>query len=151
MDSAGLAAAYAAPQGFSQTGTTMYIRGTDWAHGVSTLASDLRDDMLLPMSGITIPGVGITGTRATTKYKQAKRWLDAHPDTETIVGHSLGAAVAEDLGQARDIPYRTYSQPAVTWTRDVRHRRRRWDPIAGFDFGASTTDNIPIRNPHGFS
>jgi hypothetical protein len=150
-----LSAAYASSTGFhQQTGSqgqqVLAIRGTDWSHGFGQLASDLYDDARLPGAGLHVPGVGLMGTRGTTKYQQAKRYLDAHPEIDEIIGHSLGASVAIALGQDTGKPYRVYSSPSVTWQRDMRHRRRYWDPISIMDRGAEMTEFIPRHNPHGF-
>lgn len=147
MDSAGLSAAYASATGMHQyTGSdgqqVLAIRGTDWAHGAGQLARDIRDDMMLPYSGVA----GIGGVRNTQKYAQAKRYLDHHPEVDEIVGHSLGASVAEALGQDYNKTIRVYGSPSVTWARNPRHRRHYLDPVSLLDRGATHT--LPGFNPH---
>lgn len=146
MDSEGLTLAYQSAQGTARIGNTLYIRGTDWSHGAGRLAADVRDDMRLPLSNVA----GWGGVRNTDKYRQVKRLIEADPSVEEIVGHSLGAAVAQALGDDTGRPYRAYGSPSVTWQRNPRHRRHFWDPVSILDRGASSSHFIPTGNPHGF-
>ena len=77
---------------------TLYIAGTEigakaWTPaGVFTAVSDLANDAQLP----------IRGTQHTQRYIDAHHLLLTHPEITKVAGHSLGAAVANDL--AADMP-----------------------------------------------
>lgn len=125
---------------------TLAIAGTDFGHGVQRAASDLLDDMRLPLSGV-LPG---TGVRATKRYRDVKEVVKAHRGyIKRVTGHSLGASVAKQLAKDFDLPYTIFANPGVTWTKDPRGRsyRKRGDLISVFD-RAATTRAATSWNPH---
>lgn len=110
----------------------MYIAGTNPLN-----ARDIADDVMLPFSG----------SAATRRYKIVRRALDAHPEVTRLVGHSLGAAVAERLAQERGLDHELYSAPRISWQNDS-HSHRHWlDPVSVLDRGAQGTWS-PNLNPH---
>ncbi len=71
------------------------------------------------------------------------------PQIHRVVGHSLGGAVTLELQRAN--PNRktvTYGTPVIYLSGGERHRAI-FDPMAMFDFGA-TTELPRGSNPHGY-
>ena len=113
-------------------GNTLYISGTQ-----VTSAQDLLDDIGLPFRGAGM----------SQRYQDAAQVLDEHPEITRVVGHSLGAAVAERLAADRGLEKELYAAPRFSWQHD-EHAHKYWgDPISFFDFGASSTWS-PTVNPH---
>lgn len=113
----------------------MYIAGTNPAN-----ARDIYDDISLPFSGAA----------ASRRYKIARRVLDVHPEITRLVGHSLGAAVAERLALERGLAKELYGAPRISWARDS-HSHRYWlDPVSMLDRGAQGSW-APNFNPHTMS
>lgn len=147
-DSEGLRAAYGSPLGWylSPDGHTLFVRGTDWGHGPGQLASDVRDDMMLPMSGVA----GFGGARNTHKYALINKVVAEHQTITRLVGHSLGASVSKALAEDHGLEYNIYGSPSVTWQADPHSHRQFGDPISVLDRGA--VDQLPTSfNPHSYS
>lgn len=124
--------AYKSRSNVFHQGTTLYISGT---HSLEDVVTDL-----------TVP----VGLRQTPRYKQALR--EVRPWTKTVVGHSLGGAIAqalvEDNSQLRG---RTYGSPAMSWTPNPRIEafRRYGDPVSMTNRAASSS--LPESwNPHSY-
>ena len=116
---------------------TMFIAGT----------SDLKD----AYDDITkIPFYG--DITQSTRYSQAKAALDANPNINKIIGHSLGGSVAlqfqKDNGRFETT---TYGAPVlqIGSTKGSRYRFP-YDPISYLDNGAITVGKLSI-NPHSYS
>lgn len=133
-DSEGLNAAYDDPQGVAVHGGTLYISGTHTAR-------DVFDDIKIPFHQV----------HRSERYAQAVARMG--PGIHTVVGHSLGGAVAARL--VEDYPHlkaRTYGAPLLH-TRFAHHPRiqsfRKYgDPVSFFD--RSATMVAPTGNPHAY-
>ena len=124
----GFDAAYASSGKLHHFKNKLYISGT------SNL-QDVWDDVS------KIPFYG--NTRKSHRYKQAKAFLDEHPEIDTLYGHSLGGSVALQL--QKDFPERfgkdkvtTYGAPVLdlfgkSGQQSYRHRN---DLVSYLDFGA---------------
>ena len=128
-DSEGLDQAYGTTEGLYSAGDTLYIAGTK-------SAGDVLDDLSIPL--------GLTNT--TARHRDASRVLVANPQFSTLVGHSLGGAVALQLQKENpELKTRTYGAPVVASVSSSspsgsNERYRHWgDPVAMFDLGAQTT------------
>ena len=118
----GIKDAYATPAGMQAHGPTFYLAGTRFNH-----QEDIEDDIKL-----VIPGQGV---RATTKYQKAAAYIRSHPEIKMVVGHSLGAAVADALVQ--DFPYlkeMAYGDPMPTYIMGKGHHRNWGDLVSIADF-----------------
>jgi hypothetical protein len=146
-DRIGLTRAYDAPQSIYIRGNVAYTAGTQasrWKTGEAF--RDAYDDAKIPL--------GLTWD--TWRYGQLQKALAAHPEVDTLVGHSLGGATV--LQMAQDNPkYKTttYGAPVMnvfarTSLEAVPNRfASRGDPIAMMDTNAQT--DIVLGNPHGFN
>ena len=103
-DRQGLKTAYDSPSGLYKTGKTLLISGTTGKDG-STTRGILHDLIHLPTRN----------AENTEKYKDAIKMLEQSPEIMRVIGHSLGSAVVNTLGQ--NFPNRfettTYATPAV--------------------------------------
>ena len=71
------------------------------------------------------------------------------PQIRRVVGHSLGGAVTLELQRANpNLKTVTYGAPVISLSGGERHRAL-FDPVAMFDFGATTELPRGI-NPHGY-
>lgn len=110
---------------------TMYVAGTK-------SVKDALDDVLIPMQL----------TRFSDRYISAATMAkETKPDR--VVGHSLGGAVALELGPKIGAKTETYGAPVISLKKsDDRHAH--WgDPIAILDRGATRT--VRLGNPHSYS
>ena len=92
------------------------------------------------------------GSKAIHRYQMAQQATRAtKPDT--VVGHSLGGAVALQM-QEEDprLQARTYGAPVFDplGTNPGERSRSRFDPISIFDRGATSTLDAPAANVSGF-
>lgn len=147
MDAALLSEAYASPNGLalSSDGTTLAVSGTDFFHGPNHLAHDLLDDLSLPMANLG----GYGGATHTYKAGQIREFLRGVGSVTTLIGHSLGGAASKVVAEERQLEWRGYGVPAVTWQRDGRSHRHWYDPISLFDRGADSTSGSGW-NPHSY-
>jgi hypothetical protein len=111
-------------QGDSYTrNDTMFVAGS---HTVRDFYDDVRN----------IPAWG--DVKNSERYQQAAKMLKASPQISTIVGHSLGGAVAHELQKDHKLKTVTYGSPSVSWGTVGGEGRYRnaWDPVSAFDRGA---------------
>ena len=144
-DYEGLSRAYNSPNSIFIDGNRMFIAGT---HN----ARDVYDDLT------KIPFWG--DVRNSQRYKQANSALDANPQVDTIISHSLGGSVSLELNKQYNNQFktRTYGAPVLdfSFNRDPNHQRFRHpgDRISMFDTGAVNEDPKTIHgliNPHTFN
>lgn len=133
----GLKDAYKSPEGMQAHGSTFYLAGTRFMH-----QDDIEDDIKL-----VIPGQGV---RATTKYQKAAAYIRAHPGKiKMVVGHSLGAAVADALAQDFGLKEMAYGDPLPTYVMGKGHHRNWGDLVAIADVRTGMT--FPRSwNPHDY-
>ena len=133
-DSEGLDQAYSTTEGLYSAGDTLYIAGTK-------SAGDVLDDLSIPL--------GLTNT--TARHRDASRVLVAIPQFSTLVGHSLGGAVALQLQKENpELKTRTYGAPVASVSGSGERYRHWGDPVAMFDLGAQTTVPRSL-NPHSYA
>ena len=116
-DAAGVDEAYSTSKGLYSAGSTLFIAGT-------TSLGDVADDLSIPL--------GLTST--TARHRDASMVLAASPQFSTLVGHSLGGAVALQLQTENpELNTRTYGAPVAS-TAPSSERFRHWGPRgdAGF-------------------
>jgi pimeloyl-ACP methyl ester carboxylesterase len=92
------------------------------------------DDLKIPF--------GLNGS--SQRYHDANGVLEYDKNIHTVVGHSLGGAVALQLQKDqpnRNLKTRTYGAPVMSFTGGDRYRNVA-DPVSIFDFGAKTNYNI---------
>lgn len=154
-DAEGLDQAYAQESGVYRHGSVLYVAGTKNLR-------DVFDDLKIPFK--------MTGRAA--RFQNAARLYNSH--IHTVVGHSLGGAVALELQHAHpELVTRTYGAPVFelpgfgrarsrtppprrreavedTPPQSVRYRHP-FDPIAALDFGAQTVPQSPLANPHRYT
>lgn len=92
----------------------MYIAGTKSPR-------DVVDDLLL------VPA----GPQWSKRYKSARDALDAHPEVQELVGHSLGGAVANALSNEDQVEARLYSAPIQELSPYAQNKASIFDPIGG--------------------
>jgi pimeloyl-ACP methyl ester carboxylesterase len=132
-DKEGLDKAYAADEKLYVNGKTMYVAGT-------SNMQDVWDDLKIPFGQ----------TSKAKRYKDADALLEANPQVENLVGHSLGgASVLELQKQHADKTFKTnvYGTPTLSFTTpnqttDNRYRNNG-DPISIFDRGAEKSTPKP--------
>ena len=131
-DQQGTEIAYSLPSRVMVAGNTMYIAGTSFA-------SDVADWPKIPRGQI----------RNSNRWHTATSILDKHPEVTRLVGHSLGATVAEALAADRGLQRDLYNNPKVSWKADKHSHRHYFDPISMFDRGSQS--NMPSSwNPHAY-
>lgn len=131
-DAQGLTLAYESSSGVVVHDGIMYIAGT-------RDLIDIMDDLRLPFSG----------ARVSHRYRHADLMFDS--TIKRVVGHSLGASVAEQLSHRYGVESVTYSGPFLhppTLSKNRRFRNR-FDPIASLDFSTRTGGSGSMLNPHG--
>ena len=94
-------------------------------------------------------------TRDIERYRDAKKYLEAHPDVKQLIGHSMGSSVALQLNAdfRNRFETRTYAAPVFHLlpgqdSSDPNDERFRTfgDPVAMFDNSADTVVK-PTLNP----
>ena len=139
-DAEGLRRAY--EQGDAYThGTTMYVAG-------SHTARDWMDDATRipfwkPLFG---------GSKAIHRYQMAQQ-AARETEPETVVGHSLGGAVALEMQKENpELKSRTYGAPVLDplGQSPGDRYRSRFDPVSILDRGATSTLDAPTANISGF-
>jgi hypothetical protein len=141
-DTVGLRRAYSSPNRLYRNRDTLYVAGTiDF--------SDVTDDW------IKIPFQQVPNIH---RFKVADQYLSSTEGQgiKRLVGHSLGAVTAAELGRQRNIPVTQYGAPVFDpIPRNPFHRPDRtacrFDPVAIMDFGARKVDCIGRANQHNYS
>ena len=140
-DSEGIRRAYEADSGFYSIGDTLHISGT------RTLDDIKHDWMKLPQ------GKG----NQTNKYQDAMDFISKVPGgkPKRIIGHSLGATVAQSLAERWGVEGRAYGTPAYSIfgtqvPEFVTRRKRDWDPVGILDRHAQSSSG-PSWWPHSYS
>ena len=122
QDKHGLDTAYAAKQNaFLDRDGTLYVAGTKDVH-------DVMDWPKLPLGQV----------KKTARYKEVMDLLNGRRPTR-VVGHSLGASVANALAKEFDIPSTLIANPGFAMRKprsDQRRIRHTGDPVAMFDRAA---------------
>ena len=111
---------YNNPNGVMVHGNTMYISGTHTAR-------DVADDTLIPLHIV----------HNSERYQQAQAAMSHH--VHTVVGHSLGGAVAARLTeQLPHLHARVYGVPLARLTANPRVQsfRHAFDPVSMLDRSA---------------
>ena len=85
--------------------------------------------------GLNDPLIPIIGTQHTQRYVDATRYLRKHPEVQYVVGHSLGAAVGNDVQVAfPDKAYYLFNTPEISFGESDRPNVHRYadelDPVA---------------------
>ena len=84
----------------------------------------------------------------TSRYKAVEKALQFNPNSERVVGDSLGGAVSLELQKHHpELKVRTFGAPVVdlkgaiqpTWNANTERYRNVGDPISMFDSSAHTT------------
>ena len=137
-DSEGLRRAYEREDGLYDFGGALYIAGTKDP-------IDVAEWYKLPAGKVN----------RTKRYKDALfhlKMMDKPP--QRLVGHSLGASVAQSLGEDWGTEVRAYGTPAFDpmgrGEKEHTLRFRHWgDPVGSLDSGAGIV-KAPGWNPHSF-
>ena len=137
-DAEGLSRAYQQGDAYPH-GKTLYIAGShtsqDWIDDVTKIP------FWRPLFG---------GAKAIHRYQMAQQAARATKPS-TIVGHSLGGAVALQK-EDPTLQARTYGAPV--WDPSGQHpgerSRSRFDPVSFFDRGATSTLDAPAGNVSAF-
>ncbi len=139
-DAEGLSRAY--EQGDAYThGKTLYVAGShtarDWMDDVT------RIPFWRPLFG---------GSKAIRRYQMAQQ-AARETKPETVVGHSLGGAVALQMQkESPELKTRTYGAPVLDplgQSAGERYRSR-FDPVSILDRGATSTLDPPAANVSSF-
>ena len=146
-DEDGLTQAYAATNGLYQHYNKLFIAGT------RDFPRDHWDDLKIPFHQT------LNGKRG----RDAEQYYKEHNEVDTVIGHSLGGAIALDLqsryGKQGDNPYgiiqsKTFGSPTIGTGGDNDRVRYFGDPVSMLDFGATT--HMPTigrrwnQSAHGF-
>lgn len=110
----------------------MFVAGTSYPR-------DVADDTLIPMGLV----------KYTRRFRDAAQTLRLNPHVNRLVGHSLGASVAEALGSEQRLPYELFNSPRVSFSSDPHSHRHHYDPISFFDRGARSSIARGW-NPHSY-
>ena len=134
-DEEGLKQAYESKDGLHQHYNELFIAGTrDWP-------SDTIDDLKLPMNDTL---------NKTTRGRDSDAYYRNHNEIDTVIGHSLGGAVALSLEKQYEkegnnpygmIQSKTFGSPTVSGNLSSPNPNRiRWadDPISFMDMNATT-------------
>jgi hypothetical protein len=139
-DEEGLRRAYASPDNIYVDGDRMYVAGTTPSPLGDSLASTVRNTREFIQDWTdNIEKLPLNLTKATKRYQQAYRALVKNPQVTTLIGHSLGGAVVNEMGVSEPDKYKTrsYSAPVFRWDlpNDENHQRFRTlgDPVASMD------------------
>ena len=123
----------------------MYISGT---HSLS----DVSIWHTIPLHTLT----------KTARYKQAEQTLSLYPEIHTIVGHSLGAAIGQELvGVTPSIKKaRLYGSPTILLHPKIEYYRHNFDPVSMMNVnmgpwgtkpeGSFLYQSLKFGNPHSY-
>ena len=149
-DEEGLDRAYASPDGTYVNNGILYIAGTGAQGSSGGFWGDVRQWHYIPEGH----------PERLERETQAKRHLIPDNGIHTVVGHSMGSSVAEDLAlKNTSLKARLYAAPRISAPRlpfeshsRIRSFRHYGDPVAMFDFGAELdfVNEHSILNPHGY-
>lgn len=139
-DADGIRRSYEQGDAYSH-GKTLYVAGShtarDWLDDVT------RIPFWRPLFG---------GSKAIHRYQMAQQ-AAAETKPETVVGHSLGGAVALQMQkESPELKTRTYGAPVfdpLGQSAGERYRSR-FDPVSILDRGATSTLDAPSLNVSGF-
>ena len=139
-DEVGLQKAYENPAGIAYDSSTksLLIKGT-------TSAQDVWDDLKIPFRM----------TDQSDRYKQAEKvylqLVQQGQPVDTVIGHSLGGAVALELAKNYGLRSRTYGAPVLDLNPFQKTERFRYmlDPVSILDRGANTSWSLHM-NPHSY-
>ena len=124
--------------------SVLYIAGT------TPTIDDVVTDLFIPIQQI----------KQTTRYQNAYDYIKKNEGTEheiiEIVGHSLGAAVAEALSY--DFPnkhFKMYGSPSIQGNpnaKKVHYYKHPYDPVAAFNImeNLTTAPLLTGFNPHSY-
>lgn len=144
-DKQGLDEAHAAPAGIFVHRNTMYVTGTRWS------GQDWLDDLRLTDQWTHLNNNAV---HKTWRYKEAMSALRHFPRVTRLVGHSLGAAVVEKLGEETDLAYQSYNSPTPSWNPDPNRKHKSdvsaWDPLTFLNRGAKRHKTDVFNNPHSY-
>jgi hypothetical protein len=168
-DAEGLRRAYSSPDRLYKHGDRLYIAGTTWEDPKMDVSrppwytillkglfpQEIPDDFSLndAVDDLKIPEFK---TRDIERYRDAKKFLQAHPEVKQLIGHSMGSSVALQLNAdfRNRFETRTYAAPVFhllpgSDSSDPKDQRFRTfgDPVAMFDNAASETVVKPTLNP----
>ena len=139
-DEEGIRRAYDSPDKIFVDGDRMYVAGTTPSPLGDSLASTVRNTREFIQDWTdNIEKLPLNLTKATKRYQQAYRALVKNPQVTTLIGHSLGGAVVNEMGVSEPDKYKTrsYSAPVFRWDlpNDENHQRFRTlgDPVASMD------------------
>lgn len=124
---------------------TLYISGTH--PNPHNLTSDYVTDITIPLRAL----------RHTWRFKQAAAALRAHPAVDTLVGHSLGGAIAQELSTVASVKRaRVYGAPTLFGRPKVMYYRHPGDPVSfsnrvGQLLGRPSRNTVKMGNPHSYS
>ena len=97
-DEEGLRRAYASPDNIYVDGDRMYVAGTTPSPLGDSLASTVRNIReFIQYWTDNIEKIPLNLTKATKRYQQAYRALVKNPQVTTLIGHSLGGAVVNEI------------------------------------------------------
>jgi len=135
----GLDYAYASVDNIYIHHNTMFIAGTN----PRTVGSYLKD----VMTDITIP---LHMLSYTPRYKYAEYILEQNPQITSVVGHSLGGAIAQTLvEQKKKIIGRIYGAPIMRSHDRVRSFRHVGDPVS-ISAQPVSENYLRFENPHSY-
>ena len=140
-DSEGLRRAYENPDGFYEIDGAVYISGT-------RNMEDIRHDWIkLPQGKVN----------QTKKYQDALDFISSLPGgkPKRIIGHSLGAQVAQSLAERWGVEGRAYGSPSYSLFGNripefTTRYKRNWDPVGILDRQAQSSAG-PSWWPHSYS
>lgn len=127
------------------SGNTLYISGTH--PNPHNRTSDYVTDVSIPLRAL----------RHTWRFEQAATALRTHPSVDTLVGHSLGGAIAQELSTHASIKRaRVYGAPTLFGRPKVVYYRHPGDPVSvsnriGQLFGRASRNTPSLGNPHSYS
>jgi pimeloyl-ACP methyl ester carboxylesterase len=139
-DAEGLRKAYASPDNIFVDGNRMYVAGTTPSPLGNDLASTVRNTQEFIQDWTdNFEKLPFNLTKTTKRYQQAYSALQKNPQVTTLIGHSLGGAVVNEMGVSEPSKYktRTYSAPVFRFDlpNDENHQRYRTegDAVAVMD------------------
>lgn len=99
---------------------------------------------------VTIP---IGQLKNTKRYRQVENLIRLYPEIDTLVGHSLGAAIVTDitLRYPQIKQARAYGSPTIKSHPKIQYFRHHGDPVSISNrLGNSASNIFHIGNPHSY-
>lgn len=121
---------------------TLFIAGTN-PRTMMQYTRDILTDMTIPVHML----------RYTPRFQTAEHALHMYPQVTTIVGHSLGGAIADVLVSDNErLQGRVYGAPILYAHPRIRLFRHAGDPVSVSSriSGASERNSVYIGNPHSY-